>query len=141
MYGYDIPSYVREYARAWQRYDRFLRVRRSLDSPGMYCVERKTRYIEKFPCQFGTDRQVQYKDEYRQIYKIWPADLKYVMASLKATDIQAQGGAKALADRLDLLDEMDRYKQDVAHRSETEALASEVYDHLGWIEGRKIAVP
>src|SRR3990167_312165 len=48
MYGYDIPNYVCEYEREWQLYDRFLRVRRSLDYPGMLILERKTRYVERF---------------------------------------------------------------------------------------------
>ena len=137
----DVPSYVREYERQWKRYDRFLRVRHSLDSPGMYILERKTRWLHDYDFRRGTDRQVQLKDDYRQVYKVWPNELKYVLGSLKAHDIQAHGGAKALADRLDAMEDKTVELVDRAHLAETEALSGEVYDHFGWIEGRKISVP
>jgi hypothetical protein len=140
MYGYDLPSYVREYSREWRRYDRFLRVRRSLDTPGQYVLERKTRFIEKFPCQVGTDRQVQYKDEYRPVYHLWPNELTYVLTSLMASDIQAHGGARALANTLDFHDDRVRTLVDRQGHSEFEAAASESYDRLAWLEGRRVSM-
>lgn len=140
MYGYNVASYVREYEREWRRYDRFLRVRNSLDDPGMLVVERKTRYPEKFPCRAGTDRQVQYKDEYRQIYKFWPADIKYVMPSLKATDIQNQGGAKVLARDLEARDDWSEEIEKRKGHDDFEMASSAAYDRFAWAEGRRVSM-
>jgi hypothetical protein len=131
---------VREFEREWRRYDRFLRVRRSLDYPGQYILERKTRYLEKFPCRTGTDRQVQYKDEYRPVYTMWPNELKYVLTSLMASDVQAHGGAKALANVLDYQDQRGFDARDRAGHDEFEAIASESYDRLAWAEGRRVSM-
>lgn len=138
MYGYEIPSYVREYLREWRRYDRFLRCRWSLDEPGKYILERKTRYLLDHPFSYGTDKQVQYKDEYRKIFVFQPRDIRFVKRSLELTDIQRYGGAKALADQLDAYDEHVWDMADRAQHSEFEALASEHYDRLAWAEGRRV---
>lgn len=140
MYGYDLPSYVREYQKMFQKYDRFLRVRRSLDNPGMYVVERKTRYIEKLECKYGTDRQVRYKDDYRLIYKIWPCDFKFVMDSLRATDIQKQGGARRLADELDARDYEEQVRIQRKNHDDFEQASSSAYDRLAWAEGRRVSM-
>lgn len=139
MYGYTVPNYVREYEREWRRYDRFLRVRRSLDDPGMLVVERKTRYPEKFLCRYGTDRQVRYKDEYRQIYKFWPMDIKYVMPSLKATDIQNKG-AKTLARELEARDDWAKEIETRKGHDDFEMASSAAYDRFAWAEGRRISM-
>ncbi len=140
MYGYDVPNYVREYAREWRRYDRFLRVRRSLDHPGQYLVERKTRYVEKFPCKAGTDRQIQYKDEYRQIYCFWPMDIKYVMPSLRASDIQNLGGAKILARDMEARDDWAKELKNRKDHDDFEMASSAAYDRMAWLEGRRVSM-
>lgn len=140
MYGYTVANYVREYEREWQRYDRFLRVRRSLDHPGMLLVERKTRYIEKFPCRVGTDRQVQYKDEYRQIYCFEPRDIKYVLPSLKACDVQARGGAKVVARDMEVRDDWAKELKNRKDHDDFEMASSAAYDRMAWLEGRRVSM-
>ena len=139
MYGYDLPAYVREYVRQWQQYDRFLRARRSLDVPGSYVVERKTRYIAGLPFTRGTDRQVQLKDGYRTIMRVWPRELRDVLGSLRLTDIQARGGAKVLANALDAIDTANWESEDRRRLSELEARSSDAYDTLAWSEGRRVS--
>lgn len=138
MYGYDLAVYVREKERELKRYDRFLRIRRSLDTPGAYVVERKTRYVSDHPFVRGTDWQVQLKDEYRQILVFFPCDILRVMPQLKEHDIQRYG-AKHLANVLDQADETTRDREEVGRRDELEAVGSEAYDFLAWREGRKVA--
>lgn len=140
MYGYDIPRYARDYEREWRRYDRFLRLRWSLDQPGHYILERKTRYLSDHPFAFGTDQQVQYKDEYRKVFTFTPGQIRFVAEYLRITDIQRMGGAKAVADMLDAYDETSWEMAARARTSEFEAIASEHYDRLAWEEGRRVAV-
>ena len=140
MYGYSLPRYVKDYEREWRRYDRFLRCRRSLDDPGMLLVERKTRYIEKFPCRRDTDRQVQYKDEYRQVYKFWPNEIKYVLPSLMEHDIQRLGGAKTLARRLEDRDDRLRDSETRQGHDDFEMASSAAYDRMAWFEGRRVSM-
>lgn len=139
MYGYYLPTYVREYEREWKRYDRFLRCRRSLDDPGMLVVERKTRYIEKLPCRRHTDRQVQYKDEYRQVYKFWPNEIKYVLPSLMEQDIQRHG-AKAVARALETRDDAMKDSRNRKDHDDFEMASSAAYDRMAWLEGRRISM-
>lgn len=139
MYGYDLPRYVREKDAELKRYDRFLRIRRSLDVPGAYIVERKTRYLTVHPCERGTDYQVQLKDDYREIFKFWPCDINYVMPYLERQDIQ-KIGAKRLADLLDATDDFNKYVQEKDRRAEFEAQGSEAYDFLAWREGRRVGM-
>lgn len=141
MYGTDIPRYAREYLRDWRRDDRLLRVRYSLDYPGMYILERKTRYLA-FPdgIPLGTDRAVQYKDGYRLVLRFWPSEIKWVKQSLDRSDIQKHGGARGLADSLDAEDERVLALADRAMRNEFEAIASEHYDRLAWAEQRRVAL-
>lgn len=139
MYGYDLPRYVREKDAELKRYDRFLRIRRSLDIPGAYLVERKTRYLTVHPCERGTDYQVQLKDDYREIFKFWPCDIGQVMPFLERQDIQ-KIGAKRLADMLDATDEFNKYVQEKDRVSEFEAISSDAYDALAWREKRKVQV-
>jgi hypothetical protein len=138
MYGYDLPRYVREKDAELKRYDRFLRIRRSLDVPGTYCVERKTRYLTVHPCERGTDQQVWYKDDYRLIFRFWPCDINEVMPFLERQDIQ-KIGAKRLANLLDAQDEFHKHIQEKDRIAEFEAHGSEAYDFLAWREGRRIA--
>lgn len=139
MYGYDIPRYAREKDAEIKRYDRFLRIRWSLDVPGAFIVERKTRYLTDHPFRRGTDKQVQLKDEYRTILRLWPNQLKDLMGFLKRADIQ-RTGAKQLANELDAMDDRDREREERARRDEFEALGSEAFDFLAWREGRRVAV-
>lgn len=138
MYGYSLPRYAKEKQAELQRYDRHLRIRRSLDVPGAYVVERKTRWLTKHPCFYGTDYQVQLKDEYREILKFWPCDIGEVMPFLERQDIQ-KIGAKRLADMLDATDEFNKFVQEKDARNELEAAGSEAYDFLAWREGRRVA--
>jgi len=130
MYGYSIPNYGREYEREFQRYDRFLRVRWSLDEPGKFILERKTRYLTDHLFQRQTDRQVQYKDEYRKVFTFEPRQIQHVLQSLKLTDIQRYGGAKALADVMDAYDDHVWELAARARHAEFEDIASEHYDRL-----------
>lgn len=139
MYGYDLPRYVREKEVELKRYDRFLRIRRSLDIPGTYLVERKTRYLTDHPFTRGTDYQVQLKDEYRGILHFWPCDINEVLPSLKRMDIQ-RWGAKQLANELDAADDRDKARQDAARRSELDAIGGDAFDFLAWREGRRVVV-
>lgn len=138
MYGYQIPRYMRDKEAELKRYDRHLRIRRSLDTPGAYCVERKTRYFSDHPFVRGTDWQVQLKDEYRQILVFYPCDILRVMPQLKEHDIQRYG-AKQLANALDAADDTTRAREEAARASEFEAIGSEAYDFLAWREGRRVA--
>ena len=138
MYGYDIPRYVREKEQELKAYDRHLRIRRSLDTPGAYVVERKTRYVSDHPFVRGTDWQVQLKDEYRQILVFYPCDILRVMPQLKEHDIQRMG-AKQLANDLDRSDDARRDREESSRISAFEDVSSDAYDFLAWREGRKIA--
>lgn len=139
MYGYDIPRYMREKEQELKRYDRFLRIRRSLDTPGAYVVERKTRYFSDHPFRRGTDFQVQLKDEYRQILVFYPCDILRVMPQLKEHDIQRYG-AKYLANQLDHNDDVRREREEAGRLSDLDAIGSDAYDFLAWREGRRVAV-
>ena len=140
MYGSDLPRYIQEYEAEWRRFDRHLRVRRSLDNPGAYVVERKTRYLFDHPFQYGTDAQVQYKDEYRHVLVFWPCDVTAVLPHLKKFDLQ-RTGAKELARELAAREEYDEAVADRDRVAEFEAIGSESFDFLAWREGRRVAVP
>ena len=141
MYGLDLPRYAREYQREWQRIDRFLRLRRSQDEPGRYVLERKTRYTD-YPVDRPTrrDRCIQLAHGYREVFRFWPNEIQFVLPSLLQSDIQRQGGAKALAQRLDSLDEAEETRLTRGRLSAFEAVSGEAYDHLAWAEGRRVAV-
>lgn len=142
MYGKDLPLYAREYIREWRRYDRFLRLRRSLDTPGMYILERKTHYMydpEDEIIWLPSDRSVQLKDSYRMIMRFWPNEIKDVGTSLMITDIQRLGGAKRLAERIDEAEDNERRTMERYYQGEREAAGCEAYDRLAWLEGRRIA--
>jgi hypothetical protein len=141
MYGYEIPRYAREYLAEWRRYDRFLRLRWSLDYPGMYILERKTRWLSDHDFARGTDAQVQFKDGYRKVFLVAPCDIRFVSPSLQKFDIQKHGGAKALADELDRQDDKEHELIDRARVAEFESIASEHYDRIAWEEKRRVAVP
>lgn len=138
MYGYDIPGYVRDKERELKRYDRFLRIRRSLDTPGAYVVERKTRFVGDYPFVRGTDWQVQLKDNYRQILVFYPCDILRVFPQLKEHDIQRMG-AKVLANELDRTDDSRRDREESSRIQELEDVSSDAYDFLAWREGRRVA--
>lgn len=138
MYGYDIPRYVREKEQELKRHDRFLRIRRSLDHPGAYVVERKTRYLSDHPFVRGTDWQVQLKDEYQRVLVFWPCDILAVVPTLRRSDIQRMG-AKALANQLDASDDYERSRDEQRRRDEFEAIGSDAFDFLAWREGRRVA--
>lgn len=140
MYGYDLPGYVRDTERQIKRYDRQLRLRRSLDQSGKYIVERRTHRTYWPDIQLGTDRAVQYKDGYRTVMLIEPRELKYLYGSLVRTDVRAMGGAMAVARQLDADDQRERDLMDRRHRAEAEEVSSEVYDYLAWHEGRRVAM-
>lgn len=138
MYGYDTPGYIREKEAELKRYDRHLRIRRSLDTPGAYVVERKTRYFSDHPFVRGTDWQVQLKDEYRQILVFFPCDILRVMPQLREHDVQRYG-AKQLANQLDAADDTARSREERGRLDELEAVSSDAYDFLAWREGRRVA--
>ena len=138
MYGYDLPRYAREKDAELKRYDRFLRIRRSLDVPGAYVVERKTRHLTVHPFEYETDLQVQFKDDYREIFKFWPCDINEVMPYLERKDIQ-KIGAKRLADLLDATDDFNQFVQEKDRMAEFEARGSEAYDFLSWRSGSRVA--
>ena len=138
MYGYDLPRYMREYQAEWRRFDRFLRVRRSLDNPGAFVLERKTRYLIERPFVYNTDRQVKLKDDYQQVLVFWPREVNRVYDFLRRFDIQ-RVGAKQMADELDARDDYERARAEADRISEFEAKGSEAYDFLAWREGRRVA--
>lgn len=140
MYGYDIPRYAKGYLREWRKYDRLLRLRWSLDEPGKFILERKTRYIMDHPFKYGTDAQVQYNDSYRRVFVFEPRDIRFVLGSLQLTDLQRLGGAKEHAERLLLAEDRERELMDRARIAEFEAIASEHYDRIAWDEQRRVAV-
>ena len=140
MYGYSIPRYAREYLAEWRHDDRFLRLRWSLDLPGKFILERKTRYLADYEFTRGTDRQVQYKDEYRKVFTFWPNEIQYVRFSLTMTDIQRAGGAQAMAERMQAADEKEWDLAQRAQTSEFEAISGEVYDRLAWAEQRRVSM-
>lgn len=138
MFGESIPCYAREYLREWQRYDRFLRLRWSLDEPGRFILERKTRYTTDHVFERGTDRQAQLADGYRMVMRFDPRDIRWVLRSLQLTDIQRRGGYKALAEELRLDDDRAVELVDRAGRAEFEAVASEHFDRIAWDEKRRV---
>lgn len=141
MYGYELPRYAKEYQADWRRYDRFLRLRWSLDQYGAYILERKTRYFTFPDAQLMTDRAVQYKDSCRMVSRFWPHEIGEVLDYLRRTDIQAAGGAKALADYLDAQDQREWDARDRAQHDEFEMLASGLFDRHAWAEKRRISAP
>mgnify|MGYP001570773592 len=140
MYGHELPRYVREYERDLQRYDRFLRLRWSLDYPGLFLVERKTHYLTFPEVPRMTDRAVQLNEHRRPILLVKPSELRYVRRSLELTDIQRLGGAKALAEQLLVADEKERELVDRAVHSHFMDLSGEAYDFLAWREGRRVSM-
>jgi hypothetical protein len=138
MYGYDVPRYIREYLSEWRRYDRQLRVRRSLDLPGMYILERRTVYRVDYPAQRGTDRAVQLKDSYRMVFRFWPNEARYVTYSLALADSHREG-AKDMARRLDTADAKEIELLDRRYISDCEAVASDLFDRLAWEEKRRVS--
>ena len=139
MYGYGIPTYVKTLVKEWRGYDRFLRMRNSLDEPGKFILERKTRYLDDYPFVYGTDRQVQLKDEYRRVVVVEPRELQFVRDHLRITDIQRWGGAKRLAEVQRVAEENDRARQERSSQTVFEAAGDAAYEHIAWAEGRRVA--
>ena len=139
MYGYAIPAYARDYEREWQRYDHHLRLRRSLDFPGRFLLERRTRYLADHPAVLGTDRAIQLKDHYRKVLLLRDSDFRFVAAQLRATDVR-RIGAKELGRVLDAQDEATRASEEKYRLSDLEAVGSDAYDFLAWREGRRVAM-
>lgn len=135
----SLPNYAKEYERGWQRYDRNLRLRRSLDHPWHYILERRTRYLVDHPATLGTDRAVQLKDHYRKVLLLKPSEFKYVEAHLRDTDIR-RIGAKEFERVLDKQDEIARATEEKDRLSDLDAVGSEAYDFLAWREGRRVAM-
>ena len=138
MYGTDLPKYIREYEAEWKQFDRHLRVRRSFDNPGAFIVERKSKYLFDHPFQYGTDAQIQYKDDHRPVLTFWPCDVTAVLPHLKKFDLQRMG-AKTLAREIQQREEYDEMIADKDRISELDAVGSEAYDFLAWREGRRVA--
>lgn len=126
-------------AREWRTYDRFLRLRWSLDEPGKFILERKTRYLDDYPFRRGTDRQIQLKDDYRRVVLVEPRELGFVNAHLRRTDIQRLGGANLLAARMQQAEDSWVSAQDKGMRDVFDAAGSEAYERLAWLEGRRVA--
>lgn len=139
MYGYSIPRYAREYLAEWRRQDRFLRLRWSLDDPGMFILERKTRYVRDYPFVRGTDRQIQLNDGYRKVLSFEPNMIQHVAEHLELNDIQ-RFGANYLAERLRQQEDTEEDRLSRSRLSEFEAQGSEAYDRLAWLEGRKVSM-
>ena len=136
-----IPNYAREYEQVWHRYDRFLRLRWSLDEYGKYILERKTRYMY-FPNERPTspDRCKQLTDGYRKVFTFWPNEIKYVLQGLKRTDIQQLGGAKKLARDLEAEEAKVEELMNRKHQTDREAAGGEAYERLAWLEGRRVSM-
>ena len=135
----DIPSYARDYERRWRQYDRHLRLRRSLDYPGRFILERRTRYLVDHDYLPGSDRQIQLRDHYRRVLILRDADFPHVYAHLRQTDIR-RIGAKDFERVLDATDEAARAARERSNLSDLEATSSEAYDFLAWREGRRVSV-
>ena len=136
-----IPTYAREYERAWRSYDAFLRLRWSLDEYGKYILERKTRYIY-FPDERpeSPDRRRQLTDGYRKVFTFWPNEIQYVLQSLQRTDVQRLGGAKKLARDLEFEEAKVEELMNRQHNTDREAAGGEAYERLAWLEGRRVAM-
>lgn len=137
--SYYIPRYAREYLAEWRRNDRFLRLRWSLDDPGLYILERKTRYLDTYPFHRGTDRQVQLNDSYRKVLSFEPRMIQFVSEHLRLNDIQ-RFGANYLAARLRQAEEREEDQLSKSRMSEFEAQGSEAFDFLAWREGRRVSL-
>ena len=138
----SIPRYAREYSREWKRYDRFLRLRWSInEAPDRFILERKTRYLT-FPDDvvLGTDRAVRYKDGYRRVYIVAPNELRWVLDSLRLHDIQRVGGAAGLSRQLLEAEEKAEELLNRRNRAEMEAVSGDVYEEFAWSEGRRISM-
>ena len=135
----DIPSYARDYERRWQTYDRHLRLRRSLDYPGRFILERRTRYLDDHDFVRGTDRQIQLRDHYRKVLILRDSDFPFVAAHLRRTDIR-RVGAREFERVLDAADEAARVAEERQHLSDLEAAGSDAYDFLAWREGRRVSM-
>ncbi len=140
MYGYSIPNYARAYEREWQQYDHQLRLRRSLDFPGRFILERRTRYLEDHDFERDTDRQVQLKDHYRPVLVLTEDDLRFVSLHLRRTDIRARGGARLLDLRLQQEEEDEERRLSAQRQGVFDAIGGEAYDYLAWRERRRVAV-
>ena len=136
-----IPRYMREYQMEWRRYDRFLRVRHSLDTPGQYLLERKTRYLTFPDIPLGTDRAAQMRDSYRPVWHFWPNEVSLVSLNLRLQDLQRLGGAKRYHETLLGWEEVEERLQDARHRADLESVAGELYDRHAWAEKRRVTVP
>lgn len=134
-----IPRYAREYESEWRRADRFLRLRWSLDEPGMYILERKTRYLETYPFQRDTDRQVQLNDSYRKVLVFEPSMIQHVAQHLSLNDVQ-RFGANYLAAKILQHEEEEEDRLSKYQFRELEAQGSEAFDFLAWREGRRVSM-
>ena len=136
-----IPTYAREYERAWRKHDAFLRLRWSLDEYGKYILERKTRYVY-FPNErpASPDRRKQLTDGYRKVFTFWPNEIQYVLQSLQRTDVQRLGGAKKLAADLEASEAKIEELMDRQHNTDREAAGGEAYERLAWLEGRRVSM-
>ena len=135
-----IPRYAREAQVGIQKYDRFLRLRWSIDEPGLYLLERKTQRMWWPEMELGTDKATQYNDSVRMVTLLEPWDLGYVVTYLRLNDIQAHGGAKEVARAIEA--DEDRVADLLARHqvAELEAMSGEAYDQLAWLEERRIAM-
>lgn len=136
-----LPNYAREYEQTFQKYDRFLRVRWSLDEYGKYILERKTRY-PFWPDQrpVSRDRCQGLADGYRKVMTFHPNEIQFVLQSLQRTDVQRLGGAKKLAADLELHEAKVEELMDRQHNTDREAAGGEAYERLAWIEGRRVSM-
>lgn len=136
-----MTSYAREYERRFQKYDRFLRLRWSLDEYGKYILERKTRWMA-FPNErpASKDRCVGLSQGYRKVFTFWPNEIQYVLQSLRRTDVQRLGGAKKLAADLETAEAKVEELMDRRHNTDREAAGGEAYERLAWLEGRRVAM-
>ena len=118
-----------------------MRVRWSLDEPGKYILERKTRWAA-YPDERPTsrDRCRQLTQGYRKVFTFWPNEIQYVLQSLCRTDVQRLGGAKKLARDLEFAEAKVEERMDRQHNTDREAAGGEAYERLAWLEGRRVAM-
>ena len=134
-----LPNYAREYEHEWQRYDRFLRLRWSLDYPGRFVLERRTRYLDDYPFVYGTDRQIRLRDGYRLVTMLRDRDFPFVRIWLREHDIQ-RTGARALSQQLERAELLAEESAERARLTELDAAGGEAYDFLAWREGSRVSM-
>ena len=131
-------AYVEDYLRA---HDDALRLRRSLDVPGFYLIERRLSRSKVVHTSCYTDAMIAARDGYIVVTHVHPWYLDRparIVAKLRGddNDLWAAGGAQAVDQKLRTAENEARSYRRFKRRQWTRDVASEAFDTLDRVGGR-----